>query len=102
MNTELERDTWVTQTLRLVQALLGAVSPNFRMVALAKEINEWRLIFVLASESSEDRDEIDDIAIEFEALQDCPIELKVELVVSNQPIDWPSPPTAVVYRRREA
>ena len=86
MKDEIEYSIWVTQTLRLVQALLGAISQNFRMVALSNENQVWRLIFVLASESPEDRDEIDDVASEFKALQDAAINYKIEVIVSKEPI----------------
>jgi hypothetical protein len=87
--------------LRLVQALLGAVSANFRMVALSRNGDIWKLSFVLESEDAADREEINDIVSEFDALQDHFVEHEVEIVVSAQPIPWPEPPARVIFRRRE-
>ncbi|MCG2583852.1 hypothetical protein [Massilia sp. TS11] len=101
MSAEIENDIWIVQTLRLAQALLGAVSPNFRMVAIANQDQTWRLIFVLAVDSAEDREEIDDVASEFEALQESSICYRVEILVTDEPITWPAPSIRVVYRRRE-
>ena len=101
MKTEISDDIWVVQTLRLVQALLGAISENFRMVALSNDGHSWRLIFVLAAECAEDREEIDDVACEFEALQEAAIAYKIDVMVNDESLAWPSAPVRVVYRRRE-
>ena len=55
--------------LHLVQAMLGVISPNFRAVSL--QIDAYgvvQLYFVLENENKNDRDEIDDLITEFEAL----------------------------------
>jgi hypothetical protein len=101
MMTKFSDDIWVIQTLRLVQALLGAVSENFRMVCLSHDGASWRLIFVLHEDNAEDREEIADVACEFEALQDSPTEYLVEVIVTSQQLEWPVAPVRVVYRRRE-
>jgi hypothetical protein len=72
------------------------------MVALARENEKWRLIFVLDSESAEDREEIDNIADEFEALQDHVVEFSVDVTVTSHPLPWPEPSVRVVFRRRES
>lgn len=97
----IETGLWSSQLLRLVQALYGAISPNFRMVALARENEKWRLIFVLESENAEDRKEIEDVADEFEALQEHGVEFSVDVSVTSHPLPWPEPSVRVVYRRRE-
>lgn len=102
MNTESTNDVWAVQTLRLVQALLGAISRNFRMVAIAHDLNLWKLMFVLEEDLVEDREEIEDIAVEFEALQEKPIAYEVAVSVSKNPMEWPPLSVRVVYRRREA
>lgn len=100
--TRLTEDIWVVQTLRLIQALLGAVSENFRMVCLSHDGSAWQLIFVLNDDNAEDREEIEDVGCEFEALQDLPIEFSVEVNVTHLPLEWPKEPVRVVYRRRES
>ena len=72
------------------------------MVGLAHDGNLWKLIFILAEDRSEDREEIDDVAVEFEALQEKSIRYEVEVSVTKEPITWPSQSVRIVYRRREA
>jgi hypothetical protein len=92
---------WNRQTVALVQALLGAISPNFRMVSL-NYINEcWSIRIVLSNDDSEDRSEIAEIISEFEALQDGPISCKIDIDIESGVLAWPSPPERVVFRRRE-
>lgn len=101
MENDISNETWMIQTLRLVQALRGAVSPNFRMVALAHENNRWRLIFVLEEQNLEDVDEIEDIGFEFTALQETTINYEIDLTVNKAALPWPDGSVRVVYRRRE-
>ena len=101
MKIEPTNDVWAVQTLRLVQALLGAISPNFRMVAIAHDGHRWKLMFVLEEDLVEDRQEIEDIAVEFEALQEKPIAYEVTVSVVTSRIEWPPQSVRVVYRRRE-
>jgi hypothetical protein len=51
-----------------VQALLGTISPNFRLVALGNLGGRWQLRFVLEHESLEDREEIEDIGSLLESM----------------------------------
>ncbi|MCP4548387.1 MAG: hypothetical protein GY835_18150 [bacterium] len=94
-------EAWNRHVLMLSQALLGAISPNFRMVALGNEDKRWKLTFFLERESKEDRIEIEDVAAEFEALQETRIEYNIEVLITQDPIVSPTPPTRVVFRRRE-
>jgi hypothetical protein len=52
------------QALAFVQSALGAVSENFRSLSIACSTGEVDLYYVLEVESSEDREEIDDIEAE--------------------------------------
>ncbi|MEE4755463.1 hypothetical protein V2K52_00030 [Pseudomonas alliivorans] len=45
MNAEDELKAWNFQVLMLVQAMLGAVTPNFRMVVLSCEDDVWVIRF---------------------------------------------------------
>ncbi|MDN3578083.1 hypothetical protein QWZ03_15045 [Chitinimonas viridis] len=94
-------DDFSIQVLRLVKALYGAVSPNFRMVMLSSENGRWQLTFVLEREDAEDREEIYDVVDEFEALQEKGIGYDLHVLVSGELLVYPKVPAWVVYRRRE-
>ena len=101
MTSSPDLEGWNHQALMLVQALLGAVSPNFRMVVLDHEGTRWKLSFVLEKDQAEDRAEIEDIASEFATLQDKRIDFETEVNVAAGALPWPSPPARVLFRRRE-
>lgn len=91
-----------------VQALLGAISSNFRRVAICFEQPAWLLSFVLEHEDATDREEIEDAAGEFDALlgaldpQILPARLSTSVVVSDEPLEPLDPSRwSVVFRRRE-
>jgi hypothetical protein len=93
-------------TAMLVQSLLGAVSPNFRMVALGFFEPEWQLLFVLEKESVEDRERIQDVVEDFDALlmglNSAAAELEMKTIVSAAPLAVLDPYFwRVVFLRRE-
>lgn len=92
---------WNDRVLDMVQALWGNVSPNFRMVAIRHENSAWVLAFVLEQESEVDRDAIEEIATDFESLQDSGYPFVVEIEVNSRALSWPGNETRVVFRRRE-
>jgi hypothetical protein len=81
--------------------MLGAISPNFRMVTLTQRNECWQIQFFLEIEAAEDCEEIQEIGLEFESLQATGVKYEVEIVISSDDIKWPELPTRVVYRRRE-
>lgn len=88
------------QVLNLLQALLGAVSSNFRAVSI--DCNHTITLTVLLAENdSEDREEIDDIEFEFIALQDGPVAVSTEVLVSREPIGQIDMRGRLVFLRRE-
>ena len=91
------------QTLALMQALLGSISPNFRMVTLEYDEGMWRLIVILEHDSSYDREEIEEIKYDFLALQETNINCEVRTEINDKHIPWPieSLTKRIVYRRRE-
>ena len=90
------------QVLHLVQALIGAVSPNLRWVTLAvPTAGAVNLRFVLEEDRPEDREEIEHIAFEFEAFQAGPIELDVEIIVDRRAVEELQLPGRFVYGRKE-
>lgn len=50
----------------LMQAMLGAISENFRMVAINTDHAEIKISFFLAKDKDVDREEIEDIISSFE------------------------------------
>jgi hypothetical protein len=101
MNDPFSLDDSNRSALMLSQAMLGAISPNFRMVTLTQHDGCWQIQFFLETDDAEDREEILEIALEFESLQETNVNYEVEIVISSDAIKWPELPTRVVYRRRE-
>lgn len=87
----------------LLRAMLGSVSWNLRAVWLS-ETGPTSVIlrFMLALDNEEDREEIDDIVFEFEALQDTGIDLDVQVYVSNDSLSTFPDFGYLVYARWEA
>lgn len=89
------------QALMLIQALLGAISPNFRLVSIGLSDHTVKIQIILEEKSEVDDDEINDVASEFEALQERPVDYEIDTLVTKEDINWPNSDTIVVYRRRE-
>jgi hypothetical protein len=99
---DISIEIWNQQIVRLMQAMLGAISPNFRMITIGYENNEFVLKFFLEVANSEDFDEVDDIGFEFIGLQsDAKFGYKQEIIVTKERLEWPEFPTRTVYKRRE-
>lgn len=96
--TELQR-----YALCLMQTLLGVVSNNFRSVSITRRGEKIIIQIFLSMHSSEDVEEIDDLKTEFEALLAGPVDLDIEVIVSQEPIilEPPNESTMVVFKRRE-
>jgi len=101
MNTDLSLDEWNFQVLMLVQALVGSISENFRMVALCYDDAEWVLKFYLDKSLDEDVDEIEDVVCQYTAYQDSGLKCRYEIVIGTQSLPAFSDVGRVVYRRRE-
>lgn len=91
------------RALDLVQAMLGLITPNFRMVTLeVRDAGGVTLNFLLQTESAADREEIADIVFEFEALQDRIRDVQVRVFVDDRPLETVEfPPGRRVFARRE-
>jgi hypothetical protein len=59
------------------------------------------LTFLLDHESMDDREEIEDVALEMEALRTDPTELKVAIVVSTSPLAVFADAGQMVFARKE-
>ena len=94
-------------TVMLMQALCGAISPNFRRVSLELREPTWRVRFVLELEDAVDREEIADAIGEFDSLLlaidgDVP-QFDSKIVVSNAPLAALDPEICrAVFCRRES
>lgn len=84
----------------LIQAMLGAVSDNFRVVAISFD-DGIVLTFVLRQDDAEDRDEIAGVEFEFVALQDGPVDVTTRIVVTDRPIEELTLPGRMVFLRRQ-
>lgn len=91
------------QILMLVQSMLRSVSANFRIVTLdLRGDGGVDLYFVLERDDPEDRECIEDIAFEFDALQEGPArKIDVTVLVSDRPYHEIAVPGRRVFGRRE-
>lgn len=91
------------QVLNLVEALAGAVSPNFRRVTLTvSDPATITIEFVLEVDDATDREEIDDVLFELEALQDTNSRvIRAEVFVDAGPLGDLDAAARIVYARRE-
>ncbi len=88
--------------LALVQALYGAVSANVRAVNISSATESGVVIHILLEdESADDREDIDDIAFEFEALFDRPLTVAIEMTVGTGFEVLAALPGRGVYHRKE-
>lgn len=94
-------EVWNARVLDMVQALCGSVSPNFRRVTLSNEAGVWKIHILLEQESEEDREEIEEIASAFDALQSTNTPRDFDVEVTNVPLPLPEAPTRVIFCRRE-
>ena len=61
------------QALILVQALLGVISSNFRMISIIENNGKIIVTIIIEIENNEDLEEINDLLSEFEALHEAPV-----------------------------
>jgi hypothetical protein len=84
----------------LVQAMLGLITPNWRAVFVTREHSEISVTFILATESVEDRNGIEDVTLDYEALlPDCGVSIVV--IVNDLPLGIFPKNGRLVYRRKE-
>ena len=94
-------EEWNYQVLMLVPALVGAISSNFRMIALLWHGDEWVLKFYLEENIEEDAEEIEDVVCQYTAYQDSSLRCRSELIVGSENLPGLSEVGRVVYRRKE-
>lgn len=94
-------DTTNALVLDLAQALIGAVTPNFRAVYLHAKEDSIELFFVLEHDDPVDKEEIEDIEFEFEALVGRLIDVDLFVLIDRRPLSEMNLPGRIVYARRE-
>lgn len=90
-----------SQVLGVVQAMLGLVSSNFRAVSIEVTPASVTLHFLLRTDSPLDREAIDDIAFELEALQGVAFAVDVVVHVSAAGDEVGRLPGRLVFSARE-
>jgi len=86
--------------INLIQAMLGSFTSNWRAVFLKGDSRSMSVTFVLATESREDREEIEDVTFEFEALQPDS-DVSIAVLVSEAPIETFADAGRMVFARKE-
>jgi|GEM_PF-3173271 len=104
-------EDWLWVEVMLVQALIGAITPNFREVVLSYEDSEWVIVFTLEKESNEDREEIIEIVDEFSIyLEDIKSKIsdvaythaRASTYITSDKLDFKvSKARRVIFRRKE-
>ncbi len=89
--------------LALIQALLGAISQNFRRISIeVLSPKSVKLHFLLEEHDPADEEEIEDIEVEFLALQDTLIDTERVVRVDRRPLhEINQMPGRGVYVRKE-
>jgi len=89
------------QALNIVQAMIGLVTPNMRGVSLVSRPEGVHLYFLLEHDDEGDREDIDDIVFELEALQGASIDVEVTILVSSDDSAFHQLLGRRVYGRKE-
>jgi hypothetical protein len=89
------------QVVSFVQASLGSISANVRVIHLQCKGEEVNLHFVLERESAEDREEIEGVVAELSALQDTNTPIVTHVQISTAPLHSIPHIGRPVFMRRE-
>ncbi len=102
---------WLWVEVMLMQAMLGAISSNFRQISLSFKNKKWLLNVTIEKDDKEDRDEILEIADEFSIFIDdikdkisSTLYVKVDAIieVSSDSLKFTcDDDTRVIFRRKE-
>jgi len=92
--SSLSLSDWNWAVLMLHQALVGAISPNIRMIELAFEESNWIVRVTLRTDDLQDREEIEDACDTMgaylegihELSQDAYVRIVPDVIVSADPI----------------
>jgi hypothetical protein len=89
------------QLVTAVQALWGAISPNMVAVSLRCVGPEVHMHFYLEVDSLIDREGIEDVATDLEALQFTSVPIHTHVSVVGERISWRDIEGRSIYRRYE-
>ncbi len=102
---------WNWHVLMLNQAMIGAISDNFRMVTLKWDGRNWLVEVVLSEDSDEDQEEAHDIAdqmsiflmdVKDKLSEQVRADINTEIIVSKSLLSFPSGnQERVVFKKRE-
>lgn len=103
---------WLWVEVMCIQAMIGAISLNFRQVSLSFQNDFWILAVTLEKDSIEDREEVSEISTEFstflEDIKDKISKVAYTKVLAKVEIstDMPCPhvqgkSTRILFRRKE-
>lgn len=101
MNDSAKLECWNFQVLMLGQALLGGITPNFRMVVLSRESGVWLIKFYLEKHVADDISEIEDLMCQYTAYQGVSLKCRSEIFVGSESLPNMSGVDRAVYRRKE-
>ena len=106
MNNEFDLNTRNMIAIMFIQALRGAISPNFRRIAITFDHEHIDLLFTLNEESDEDIEEIKDAVDDFSCLlydlNNDDITLNFEINIDSTPLEPLDPSKGItVFRRKE-
>jgi hypothetical protein len=97
-------DEWNSTMIALIEALLGSISPNFRMVTLDAIDQKWKVTFVLERDDASDREAIQEVMDAFEIIREIRRPVLSEIVITRMPLprlERGAGDRATMYRRRE-
>lgn len=77
MSTDFENQV----ALDLMQVLLGVLTPNIRGVSFTHKNRKVTVHYLLEKDSAEDREEVEDMLAEFEALQPGPFDISYDISI---------------------
>jgi hypothetical protein len=93
------------QVCFLTQAMRGAVTPNWRSVAMSFQDSKVHLHFILECESAEDREEIQYVSEQFSIFQEDARSFTLagfDIAITTDSIAWQDSEIGrMVYRRKE-
>jgi len=85
--------------LDLLQAMIGSISNNFRASWIKVKDGNLEVFFLLEEDNQKDREEIEEIIFEFEALQDKVVDVTSHIIINEK--KWSPPPeTRIIFAKK--
>lgn len=83
--------------LQTLQASHGLVSPTMNAIAIQVEIDKVVLHFLVAQDSSEVEEDIEDMIFELDALLGGSLRIEARVCVGRSAADWPGQRWRLIY-----